>query len=191
MAVSFGTRDWCSKSAIREDEEGKQQLQETVGLDPVVCKATNEASPWGICVLVFTCASSRLVSSRLHLPTLKSPSRSPLSPPSSSTPGLLIGFVGYPRKYDASVFRAAGSYRDVHEMADADADAPTDSSGQKKDYFVYTIPREHEPVLLKASYVDMLVLLLGRVPWRYNVGGGGCAPSYRIRCLGLLLLFAQ
>lgn len=43
--------------------------------------------------------------------------------------------MGYPRKYDASVFRAAGSYRNVHEMADADADAPTDSSQQKKVVF--------------------------------------------------------
>lgn len=67
--------------------------------------------------------------------------------------------MGYPRNYDAGVFKAARSYRDVHEMADADA--PTDSSEQKKDYVVRAIPREHDPVLLKAAYIDMLVLLLG------------------------------
>ncbi|XXG44370.1 hypothetical protein AAC387_Pa01g4198 [Persea americana] len=137
------------------------------------------------------CLHVRLISSSLFSSPSPNPQKSLSLSPLSSLFLNSRGFVGYPRKYDASVFRAAGSYRDVHEMADADADAPTDSSGQKKDYFVYTIPREHEPVLLKASYVDMLVLLLGRVPWRYNVGGGGCAPSYRIRCLGLLLLFAQ
>ncbi|RWR81220.1 hypothetical protein CKAN_00989400 [Cinnamomum micranthum f. kanehirae] len=103
----------------------------------------------------------RLISS----PVFSSPSLKPqnylsLSPLSS----LFLnsrGFVGYPRNYDAGVFKAARSYRDVHEMADADA--PTDSSEQKKDYVVRAIPREHDPVVLKAAYIDVLVLLLGRM----------------------------